>query len=247
MNIHHCFRVSMVHPVRYVAQFLTSSLLMLPVFLTLTTTVPTTAQAFEPPKKSGSPKGTSGGGTRPAGPNRCVGNPETPLQTLTPPTGVGFTETQRPQFWVHLPPHQASLLEFTLQANNSLDTAAYQVTIPAPQLSGWTALALSDVPALQSKQLYRWSVALVCNPNDRPSSDVVVRGNLVYQPQGKRSDPLQKIRSDYWLDAMSKLNEQYRGDLSPVKSKDVILENSPKLTIANDFWKAMLLKSQGKL
>lgn len=247
MTINRCFHVLGVYPVRHLAKFLASGLLMLPVFLTLTTIVPTTVQAFEPPKKSGSPKGTSGGGTRPAGPNRCVGNPETPLQTLTPPTGVGFTETQRPQFWVYLPLHQADLLEFTLQADESLDTAAYQVMIPAPQLSGWTALSLSDVPALQSKQLYRWSVALICNPNDRPSSDIVVRGNLVYQPQGMHTDSLQKIRSDYWLDAMSKINEQYRGNLSLMKSKDAILENSPKLTIANDFWKAMLLKSQGRL
>ena len=246
MNINHYFHVSGVYPVRRLAILLTSSLLMLPVFLTLTTIAPTTVQAFEPPKKSGSPKGTSGGGTRPAGPNRCVGNPETPLQTLTPPTGVGFTETQRPQFWVYLPLHQANLLEFTLQADESLDTAAYQVVIPAPQRSGWTALALPDVPALQSKQLYHWSVALVCNPNDRPSSDIVVRGNLVYQPQGMRSDPLQKIRSDYWLDAMSNISE-HRLNLSPMKSKNVMLDNGPQISIADESWKAMLLESQTRL
>ncbi len=173
--------------------------------------------AFEPPPKSGAPKGTSGGGTRPA--SQCLQNDATPLQTLTPPTGVGYTTHQYPQFWVYLPPNKAVELEFTIQ---SIDTEAdtptetpdsYQVMIPAPQGSGWTALALpGNVPALKAQQLYRWSVALVCNPSDRPSNDAVVRGNLIYQPKSPSVflDEIGKIRSDYWLDAMSKMSENNR-------------------------------------
>lgn len=189
-------------------------------------TVGTQVNAFEPPPKSGAPKGTSGGGTRPAGGSQCVARDAMPLQTLTPPTGVGYTMHQHPQFWVYLPPNKAIELEFTIQSiDSTADDDSYQVLIPAPRGSGWTALALpGNVPALKAQQLYRWSVALVCNPTDRPSNDAVVRGNLIYQPKSASVlDEIGKIRSDYWLDAMSKMSEN--NFINWIKS-DGILEQS---------------------
>jgi Domain of Unknown Function (DUF928) len=193
------------------SKFCKASALWVPLLMM---TVGSQVNAFEPPPKSGAPKGTSGGGTRPASLSQCLQRDTTPLQTLTPPTGVGYTNHQHPKFWVYLPPHKAIDLEFTLQSIDPTTEAtdSYQVVIPAPQGSGWTALALpGDVPALKAQQLYRWSVALVCNPYDRPSNDAVVRGNLIYQPKSTSIlDEIGKIRSDYWLDAMSKMSENNR-------------------------------------
>ncbi len=208
--------------------------------------------AFEPPPKSGAPKGTSGGGTRPAGPSRCLTRDGSALQTLTPPSGLGYTAQQRPKFWVYLPPHPTIELEFTLQAldpnpSNGV-TDSYQVMIPAPIGSGWTALDLpQDVPALQAKRLYRWSVALVCDPADRPSNDTVVRGNLIYQPQSiLASDEIEKIRSDYWLDAMSKMSENNR--ITWIKSDNAGIqgkrEGQVNSSVSDESWQALLLQSR---
>jgi Domain of Unknown Function (DUF928) len=209
--------------------------------------------AFEPPPKSGAPKGTSGGGTRPAAPSRCLTRDANALQTLTPPSGVGYTAQQHPQFWIYLPPHQAIELEFTLQSldphpvTGALDS--YQVMIPAPLGSGWIALDLpQDVPALEALQVYRWSVALVCDPADRPSNDAVVRGNLIYQPKStSTSDEIGKIRSDYWLDAMSKMSENSR--ITWIKSHSALvqgkLEGRVNPSISDESWKALLLQSWG--
>jgi hypothetical protein len=208
--------------------------------------------AFEPPPKSGAPKGTSGGGTRPATPSRCLTPDANALQTLTPPSGVGYTAQQHPRFWVYLPPHSAIDLEFTLQslaphpATGRLHS--YQVMIPAPIGSGWTALDLpQDVPALEARQLYRWSVALVCDPADRPSNDAVVRGNLIYQPKSTSAlDEIGKIRSDYWLDAMSKMSENSR--VIWIKSQNALIpgkhEGRVNPSVSDESWKALLLQSR---
>jgi hypothetical protein len=208
--------------------------------------------AFEPPPKSGAPKGTSGGGTRPAAPSRCLTPDANALQTLTPPSGVGYTAQQHPQFWVYLPPHSAIDLEFTLQSlaphpvTGILDS--YQVMIPAPVGSGWTVLDLpQDVPALEARQVYRWSVALVCDPADRPSNDAVVRGNLIYHPKSTSAlDEIGKIRSDYWLDAMSKMSEN--GRVIWIKSHSALIqgkrEERVSPSISDESWKALLLQSR---
>lgn len=208
--------------------------------------------AFEPPPKSGAPKGTSGGGTRPATPSRCITRDKQALQTLTPPSGVGYTAQRHPQFWVYLPPHQAIELEFTLQALDPNPatgaTDSYQVMIPAPPGSGWTALNLpQDVPALEALRTYRWTVALVCDPTDRPSNDAVVRGNLIYRPKSTSvSNEIEKIRSDYWLDAMSKMSENNR--ITWIKSHNVLFqgrhEGRVNPSISDESWKALLLQSQ---
>ncbi len=208
--------------------------------------------AFEPPPKSGAPKGTSGGGTRPAGPSRCLTQDGNALQTLTPPSGVGYTAQQYPKFWVYLPPHLAIELEFTLQAldphpaTGELDS--YQVMIPAPTHSGWTALDLPEnVPALEARRLYRWSVALVCDPTDRPSNDAVVRGNLIYHPKSSSaSNEIEKVRSDYWLDAMSKMSENSR--ITWIKSNNAWVqgkrEGQVNPSISDESWQALLLQSR---
>jgi hypothetical protein len=219
--------------------------ILLITFLMMTVGAPVVA--FEPPPKSGTPKGTSGGGTRPASPSHCITPQSIPLQTLTPPSGTGFTKSQYPKFWVYLPLHQAVELEFTLQElddrpGSSEPTDGYQVMISAPQGSGWTALDLpKDIPALKAQHRYRWTVALVCNPIDRPSEDAVVRGELIYQPNSVDFNEISRIRSNYWLDAMSKMSENRRVNwLSP----SVTLSSPTSLPIADESWKALLLKSQ---
>lgn len=207
----------------------------------------TQVQAFEPPPKSGTPKGTSGGGTRPVSPARCLSSHPTPLQTLTPPTGTGFTDNPRPQYWVYLPPHKAVELEFTLQTIDGLTEESYQVVIPAPQDLGWTALSLpKDVPALQPKRTYRWSVALVCNPIDRPSEDAVVRGNLVYQPHPTEvdlTDTSQNLRDHYWLDAMTKMSNNWQVISTKSNKPSAQHQGLKSRSIADESWKALLLQS----
>lgn len=226
--------------------------ILMPILMPILTIAPgSQVNAFEPPPKSGAPKGTSGGGTRPAGSSRCLTQDATALQTLTPPSGVGYTAQQHPQFWVYLPPHQEIDLEFTLQSlevnpvTRELDS--YQVMIPAPPGSGWTALNLpQDVPALEARRSYRWMVAVVCDPTDRPSNDAVVRGNLIYRPESTTSlDEIEKIRSDYWLDAMSKLSEDNR--ITWIKSNNPLLRRNQGQAnphISDESWKALLLQSR---
>jgi Domain of Unknown Function (DUF928) len=228
--------------------FVTAAVLV-PLFVS---TLGSQVNAFEPPPKSGAPKGTSGGGTRPVASSRCLTHDAKALQTLTPPSGVGYTAQQHPQFWVYLPPHQTIDLEFTLQAldphpvTGILDS--YQVMIPAPVGSGWTVLDLpQDVPALDALRVYRWSVALVCDPTDRPSNDAVVRGNLIYDPKSlSTSDEIEKIRSDYWLDAMSKMSEN--GRITWIKSHSVSIQGKREgpinPSISDESWKALLLQSR---
>ncbi len=224
--------------------------LLVPLLTLLMMTVASQVNAFEPPPKSGAPKGTSGGGTRPAAPSRCLQRDANALQTLTPPSGVGYTAQQRPQFWVYLPPHQTVELEFTLQALEPHPTTgqleSYQVMIPAPPGLGWTALNLpQDVPLLEARRTYRWTVALVCDPTDRPSNDAVVRGNLIYQPKSTSAlDEMGRIRSDYWLDAMSKMSENSR--TTWVKFHNVSVQSKCEVTpaISDESWNALLLQSR---
>jgi Domain of Unknown Function (DUF928) len=162
------------------------------------------------------PASGAGGGTRPSGLN-CLqpsATADSQLIALSPAQAIGQTLKARPDFWVYLPPTVATQVELSLsdRANHE-----QQVLLPLPQRTGWVKLPFpKQFSDLRADKTYTWSVALICNPQDRPQ-DWVVSGTVRYTTtspqlltlQDSDHDPISSlVRSQFLLDAMSLLEQQ---------------------------------------
>ncbi|BAU13267.1 hypothetical protein LEP3755_38060 [Leptolyngbya sp. NIES-3755] len=187
----------------------TSSLIV--TLSTISFTKVTLAQSIEPPAGLPAPQTTSSGGSRPS--NRaCVQSSKSiPLTAIASRQSVGLTMHDRPTVWVYLPPTQAKTLEFSLFDQNR--KGIYQTTIETNNRTGYIAIALpSSAPALNQNQPYYWTVALVCNPNER-TSDWITGGwiqqqaiNPALQQQLNRATLIEQIRliakAGFWYEAV---------------------------------------------
>jgi Domain of Unknown Function (DUF928) len=193
------------------------------------------------PKRSGTPrKGTAGGGSRPAQ-EACLSNQSIKsgkLIALTPSNSTGFTEKDRPNFFVYLPQTSAKMAEFSLFDEHM--NGVYQNNIPVNNQRLQSINLTSNTSVLIKNKPYYWTYALICNEGDRTQDWVV--GGWVERRDVSRS--LQKKLSNasrsqqvslyaengFWYEALSSLVEMH-------KYKD----NNHTF---NEIWK-ILLKSEG--
>ncbi|MEB3292415.1 MAG: DUF928 domain-containing protein [Synechococcales bacterium] len=189
-----------------------------------TTAVPANSPAIQAftlhnftPTDPKNPKSGAGGGTRPSS-STCLQSSATAdshLIALSPPQAVGQTLQARPDFWIYLPPTVANQVELSLSDQGEHEQ---QILLPLPQRTGWVKLPFpANFTSLVIHKTYTWSVALVCNPQDRPQ-DWVVSGTVRYIP----STPLLQqtlqtashdllplmVRANFLLDAMSQLEQR---------------------------------------
>lgn len=178
---------------------------------------------FQP---NGSPRNTSGGASR-GGPSRGVctttqaGTPQSQRRiiALIPATDTELTTEAHPTVFVYIPNSTAQKAEFSLWDEN--DNGLYQTTISLPNQSGIVSFKLpEDAPPLAVDKRYKWSIAAICDPNQR-SRDVVVEGwikrtqlNSALTQQLTSVDPLQQAKlyaqNKVWYEALATLAQLRR-------------------------------------
>ncbi|NEQ65439.1 MAG: DUF928 domain-containing protein [Symploca sp. SIO2D2] len=195
---------------------------------------------FEPPDK-GQPNETAGGATR----GQCSlqqQNSNKSLTLLTPATQEGLTIAERPTFFFYVPQVSAQQAEFTLVSQD--EEYAYQTNISFDSKGGVFKFQLpAEAPPLEVGKNYQWSVALICNQQER-TEDIVVQGqiqrteanpNLVAQL--KSATPFQRAalygKAGIWYDTVEALAELQLAE-----------PNNSKLVTA---WKQLLRSEYVKL
>lgn len=118
------------------------------------------ANALEFPNapKRESPQSTAAGGRR----GGCVrGN--IPITPLTPSNDNYIkTISNKPQFFVYIPPTQAKFAQFTLKEENGKDVDIQE--IPITETDKIIKINISDKVNLKTDKKYIWEVSLICNP-----------------------------------------------------------------------------------
>jgi len=174
--------------------------------------MPAAMAQFGSPPGQGRPKGTAGGGSRPGQPLclQRLGSRE--LLTAMAPTGtVGLTATATPTLWVYVPDTTARMLEFSVF--DEQQEGIYQTNIPI-RSSGLLKLTLPTQSInLRPGRAYAWTVALVCDPNQR-SKDWLAEGFIQYQlPTAEMQERLSRasiaqqvtlyIQAGFWYEALN--------------------------------------------
>jgi len=126
----------------------------------------TGAEPFQPPNR-GLPGRREGAATR-----GCVLGHPSRLMALLPDTNLGLTTEAYPTFFWYMPRSQARFVEFSLyQTNQEGDRQLiYSSTLSVTSEAGIARVSLpthSGLPPLAVGQDYQWSVAIICNPNNR--------------------------------------------------------------------------------
>ncbi|NEP59382.1 MAG: DUF928 domain-containing protein [Symploca sp. SIO2G7] len=169
---------------------------------------------FEP-LNEGQPNETAGGATR----GQCSlqqQNSNKSLTLLTPANQEGLTIAERPTFLFYVPQASAQQAEFTLMSQD--EEYAYQTNFALDGKGGVLKFQLpAEAPPLEVGKNYKWSVALICNQQER-TEDIVVQGqirrteatpNLVAQL--KSATPLQSAalygKAGIWYDTVEVLAE----------------------------------------
>ncbi len=151
--------------------------------------------------------------TRQAG--KCVKG-KIKLTALVPPNKIGRTVSEYPLFFFYLPQTDAPLAEFVLQDEKGKQI--YKTTLNINNLSGVIGISIpanQNVSPLEAGKNYRWSLALICDTEDR-SADVSETGivrrvelSADIRSQLEKADPRQKTviyaENGIWQDALSTL------------------------------------------
>ncbi|UBF23759.1 DUF928 domain-containing protein [Kovacikia minuta CCNUW1] len=127
--------------------------------------------SFKAPNR-GAPSSTTGGATR--GGVCSAGNKA--LLPLVPQQQVGLTFSDRPSFFLYMPPSPNQTAEFLLLGNDDTEVV-YQTTFSLPTKAGIVRFDLpTDAPALQVGKQYHWYVTLICDTAKGPSGNPSVEG-----------------------------------------------------------------------
>ncbi len=138
---------------------------------------------FDLPPTKGGPEKTAGGGTRGGCESPEVGSNSSSSPTnlarlalLLPKNQTGVTVSEHPTFFAYLPDTSAQKIEFTLK--NQEETYTYRQVLEIGKTPGIISLSLPEsAPPLKVGEQYQWSVAAICQPEDR-LQDVVAFGQL---------------------------------------------------------------------
>lgn len=130
---------------------------------------------YRPPSNLDRPGGREGGGSR--GP--CIGETSSTIDNpiaLVPVNGFGTTLAARPTFFVYVPTIKPEAgvtpqMQFVLRSadNRQIYRTTFS-TIPNPGIISFTLPDGANSPSLELGKTYRWTVTLVCNPNDEDRS-----------------------------------------------------------------------------
>lgn len=173
-----------------------------------------------PPRKN--PGSSSAGGRR--DPTACpqdaaTATPRLELTALSPTTKPGLTVAERPTFLVYIPKTSAKTAEFSLRDPN--EDEVYQTTFALTHTADIVSITLpSQIPPLEIGKPYTWSVAIICNPNDR-LNDRFVTGTVQRTElnpdrlrQIQQASPRERValyqQADAWYDALAILFELRR-------------------------------------
>lgn len=129
------------------------------------------------PAGQSAPNTTGGGGTRSGG--VCVKSEDknTPVSALVPAFMTSpQTAAQRPTLYFYIPPNNSYQGELTLTDIVAQTTLVRQGFTLNPE-GGILAVTLQPKTPLQAGQDYRWSLRIICNPEQR-SNDQYLKGNL---------------------------------------------------------------------
>ncbi|MFB2978377.1 DUF928 domain-containing protein [Microseira sp. BLCC-F43] len=129
---------------------------------------------YRPPSNLDKPGEREGGGSR--GP--CIAETSPTIHktiALVPVNGFGTTLAARPTFFVYVPtinPGETPQMQFVLTtADNRLVYRTTFSTIPSPGIVSFSLPDRANSPILELGKTYKWTVTLVCNPNDDDRSD----------------------------------------------------------------------------
>jgi len=188
---------------------------------------------FKPPRR-GAPGRREGGGTR--DPLSCIQGSGR-LTAIMPQTNFGLTTAAYPRFFWFIPKTRAKVAEFklvTVDEKTAEDTLVYQTTFSITGTTGVASLTLPNnatLPPLAIGKDYRWSVAMVCDLNNR-NRDIRVDGWIqrttvepVLTTQLTKANEVDRVRlyanNGIWFDTIASLAE-----LRCAHPKDVALTTS---------------------
>ena len=178
------------------------------------TTASTEAQMYVPPFR-GAPASRIGGGAR--GQCRASQEPGISLSVLTP-VHTGFTVQDQPSlYWYLSQPVTDYAVEINLIDEKGV-TPLFEIRLAPPVQAGVHRIRLADHHVRLSPGIhYRWSVALICDPNSR-SLDIVSAGSIerVTLPESLKAQLERAARTDsprlyaqagMWYDAVQGFSE----------------------------------------
>ena len=180
-------------------------------------TMPFRISAFQTPNR-GMPGRRAGGGTRG---DDCIQGSVPFLLALLPRTNLGLTTHAYPSFFWYLPQTTAQQAEFQLHqvdAEGQPQALIYEATLPIAggnKIASLTLPQQTDIAPLTVGQDYQWSLAMICDPNNR-DRDLRVEGWVHRVANVPEATPLQAVNpydqaSHYaeqgiWFDALETLH-----------------------------------------
>lgn len=175
-----------------------------------------------PPPPPTNPDSSAAGGRR--APSACpqdAGAATTgpALTALSPTTKPGLTLAERPTFLVYVPKTSAKNAEFSLRSREG--RGVYRTTVALTNTPDIISISLpAQAPPLAVGKQYTWSLAVICNPNDRVDdqfvTSMVQRSELdpTRWSQIQQSPPKEQVslyqKADAWYDALTVLFELQR-------------------------------------
>ncbi len=198
---------------------------------------PVSGVEFQPPDR-GRPGRLVGAGTRFSEPPTVRGGLESdraipvvrngeelpcPLTAIVPQNQYGFTLSEYPSFFVHVPPIPGALVEFTLSTDRN--DLVYQTMFRLSDRHGTIRIAPSadaNVAPLELDRNYRWQFSLMLDPED-PSQDRQVGGWIrrvqptdEFSKDLEKSTPQQRVNlyaeAGVWYDTVAAVAELRRSD-----------------------------------
>lgn len=136
---------------------------------------PASAVTFSTPDGvSGTPRTQTSGGA-----SRSSGQCSSPAQTATagamallPPTTEALTVSERPTFFVYVPPTTAEEASFSLQDDRG--ELAYQTKVALPKNGGTISISLPETAStLQVGKTYKWFFEIHCMAQFDPDNPIV--------------------------------------------------------------------------
>ncbi|NJL02438.1 MAG: DUF928 domain-containing protein [Spirulinaceae cyanobacterium RM2_2_10] len=108
----------------------------------------------------------------------------------------GYTEQAQPTLWVYIPHAGRDIAQFKVSLRNEANEIVYEAPLSLPETAGILAVPLTDAPALQPGQWYRWYVfaRVYCSDDigERPYLDRA-------QGRVQRRSPDPAMTTDDWI------------------------------------------------
>jgi hypothetical protein len=147
------------------------------------------------PPMAGAPTTRVGGGTRGL-------SAEMPHLEVLAPVHTAFTAQAQPILYWYLSRGDVKTVEISI-IQEGVSAPLLERTLPSISQAGLQSIRLSDYGvSLQAGQEYRWSVAVVNDPEQR-SGDIVASATIRYQlPSTPLNSIEQQAEAGYWYDAL---------------------------------------------